>query len=162
KAQYLRQHIKSLTDHIDSLADKNYQALAGINSPDYVFMFVPIEPAVTLALNERPDLFNRALSKKIVIITPTTFVATLKVIKIIWQKENQVKNVQEIFKQCGLLYDKFVLFLEQMIAIGKNLDNATHAYKDAMDRLKDGARKGDTILGRFETIKKLEAKTTKQ
>lgn len=162
KLQFLKQHIKSITDHIDSLADKNYQALSGINSPDYVFMFVPIESAVTLAINERPDLFNRALGKKIVIITPTTFVATLKVIKIIWQKENQVKNVQEIFRQCGLLYDKFVLFLEEMITIGKSLDTATNAYKEAMDRLKEGARKGDTIIGRFETIKKLEAKTTKQ
>jgi DNA recombination protein RmuC len=161
KAGYLKQHIKSITDHIDFLGDKNYQTLSGINSPDYVFMFMPIESAITLAINENPDLFNRALNKKIVLITPTTLVATLKVVKIIWQKENQVKNVEEIFKQCGLLYDKFVLFIEEMDKIGTGLNNANKSYKEAMDRLKDGARKGDTIIGKFETIKKLEAKTNK-
>jgi DNA recombination protein RmuC len=161
RAGYLRQHIKSITDHIDFLGDKNYQSLLGINSPDYVFMFMPIESAITLAINENPDLFNRALNKKIVLITPTTLVATLKVVKIIWQKENQVKNVEEIFKQCGLLYDKFVLFIEEMDKIGTGLNNANKSYKEAMDRLKDGARKGDTIIGKFETIKKLEAKTNK-
>ncbi len=161
RAGYLKQHIKSITDHIDFLGDKNYQSLLGINSPDYVFMFMPIESAITLAINENPDLFNRALNKKIVLITPTTLVATLKVVKIIWQKENQVKNVEEIFKQCGLLYDKFVLFIEEMDKIGTGLNNANKSYKEAMDRLKDGARKGDTIIGKFETIKKLEAKTNK-
>jgi DNA recombination protein RmuC len=161
RAGYLNQHIKSITDHIDFLGDKNYQTLLGINSPDYVFMFMPIESAITLAINENPDLFNRALNKKIVLITPTTLVATLKVVKIIWQKENQVKNVEEIFKQCGLLYDKFVLFIEEMDKIGTGLNNANKSYKEAMDRLKDGARKGDTIIGKFETIKKLEAKTNK-
>ncbi|MFT3825331.1 MAG: DNA recombination protein RmuC [Chitinophagaceae bacterium] len=161
KRQYLKLHLKSITDHIDMLADKNYHLLAGINSPDYVFMFMPIESAVTLALNENPDIFNRALNKKIVLITPTTLVATLKVVKIIWQKENQVRNVQEIFKQCGLLYDKFVLFIEEMDRIGGSLQNAQKSYKEAMDRLKEGARKGDTIIGKFETIKKLEAKTNK-
>lgn len=161
KSLYLKQHLKSITDHIDLLADKNYHLLAGINSPDYVFMFMPIETAVTLALNENPDIFNRALNKKIVLITPTTLVATLKVVKIIWQKENQVRNVQEIFKQCGLLYDKFVLFLEEMDKIGNGLQSAQRSYKEAMDRLKEGARKGDTIIGKFETIRKLEAKTNK-
>lgn len=161
RAGYLKQHIKSITDHIDFLGDKNYQSLLGINTPDYVFMFMPIESAITLAINENPDLFNRALNKKIVLITPTTLVATLKVVKIIWQKENQVKNVEEIFKQCGLLYDKFVLFIEEMDKIGIGLNNANKSYKEAMDRLKDGARKGDTIIGKFETIKKLEAKTNK-
>lgn len=161
RAGYLKQHIKSITDHIDFLGDKNYQSLLGINSPDYVFMFMPIESAITLAINENPDLYNRALNKKIVLITPTTLVATLKVVKIIWQKENQVKNVEEIFKQCGLLYDKFVFFIEEMDKIGTGLNNANKSYKEAMDRLKDGARKGDTIIGKFETIKKLEAKTNK-
>lgn len=161
RAGYLKQHIKSITEHIDFLGDKNYQSLLGINSPDYVFMFMPIESAITLAINENPDLFNRALNKKIVLITPTTLVATLKVVKIIWQKENQVRNVEEIFKQCGLLYDKFVLFIEEMDKIGTGLNQANKSYKEAMDRLKDGARKGDTIIGRFETIKKLEAKTNK-
>jgi DNA recombination protein RmuC len=161
RAGYLKQHIKSVTDHIDFLGDKNYQSLLGISSPDYVFMFMPIESAITLAMNENPDLFNRALNKKIILITPTTLIATLKVVKLIWQKENQVKNVEEIFKQCGMLYDKFVMFIEEMDKIGTGLGNASKSYKEAMDRLKDGARKGDTIIGKFETIKRLEAKTNK-
>lgn len=162
KARYLRQHVKSVTDHIDLLAAKNYHLLSGINSPDYVFMFMPIESAITLALNENESLFTRALSKKIVLTSPTTLVATLKVVKIIWQKENQVKNVQEIFRQCGMLYDKFVTFIEEMDKVGAGLGQANKSYKEAMDRLKDGARKGDTIIGRFENIRRLEARTAKK
>ena len=161
KAEYLKLHLKSLIDHIDTLADKNYQSLAGLNTPDYVFLFMPIEGALTLALNASQDIFDRALKKKIIIITPTTLVATLKIVKILWQKENQVKNVQEIFKQCGLLYDKFVAFLEEMDKIASGLNGANKAFKDAMEHLKDGTRKGNTIIGRFETIKRLEAKTNK-
>jgi DNA recombination protein RmuC len=161
RAKYLRQHLKSITDHIDYLSDKQYHALQGLQTPDYVFLFMPIESAITLALNENEDIFTRALNKKIVLITPTTLVATLKVVKIIWQKENQVKNVEMIFKQCGALYDKFVTFLEEMEKVGTGLQHANRSYNEAMDRLKDGVRKGDTIIGRFETIKKLEAKTNK-
>ena len=161
RAKYLKLHLKSVTDHIDLLADKQYHALNGLQTPDYVFLFMPIESAITLALNENEDIFNRALNKKVVLITPTTLVATLKVIKIIWQKENQVKNVEMIFKQCGALYDKFVTFLEEMEKVGNGLQTASRSYTEAMDRLKDGARKGDTIIGRFESIKKLEAKTNK-
>jgi DNA recombination protein RmuC len=161
RAKYLKLHLKSITDHIDFLADKQYHALQGLQTPDYVFLFMPIESAITLALNENEDILNRALNKKVVLITPTTLVATLKVIKIIWQKENQVKNVEMIFKQCGALYDKFVMFLEEMERVGNGLQTANRSYNEAMDRLKDGARKGDTIIGRFEAIKKLEAKTNK-
>lgn len=161
KIDCLKKHLRSVTDHISLLADKNYQSLAGLTTPDYVFMFMPVESALTLALNQNPEIFDEALRRKIVLITPTTLVATLKVVKIIWQKENQVKNVEEIFKQCGLLYDKFVTFIEEMDKIGSGLNNANKSYKEAMDRLKDGARKGDTIIGRFETIKKLEARTNK-
>lgn len=162
KKSYLKQLVKSITDHIDLLASKNYQSLVGLNTPDFVFMFMHFESALTLALNENPDIFNRALSKKIVIITPTTLVATAKVVKLLWQKENRVKNVEEIFKQCGLLYDKFVLFIEELQKIGSSLSSASEAYKEAIDRLKDGKRKGDTIIGRFETIRKLEARVSKR
>jgi len=161
RAKFLKLHLKSVTDHIDYLSDKQYHTLQGLQTPDYVFLFMPIESAITLALNENEDIFNRALKKKVVLITPTTLVATLKVIRIIWQKESQVKNVEMIFKQCGALYDKFVTFLEEMEKMGNGLQIANRSYNEAMDRLKDGARKGDTIIGRFEAIKKLEAKTNK-
>jgi DNA recombination protein RmuC len=161
KVEYLKQHLRSVTDHINNLADKNYQSLAGLTTPDYVFMFMPVESALTLAMNQNPEIFNNALKRKIVLITPTTLVATLKVVKILWQKENQVKNVEEIFRQCGELYNKFVSFLEDMDKIETALTLASKAHRDAMYSLKDGTKKGNTIIGRFETIKKLEARTNK-
>jgi DNA recombination protein RmuC len=162
KVEFLKQHLKSVTDHISNLADKNYQSLAGLTTPDYVFMFMPVESALTLAMNQNPEIFNNALKRKIVLITPTTLVATLKVVKILWQKENQVKNVEEIFRQCGELYNKFVSFLEDMDKIETALTSANKAHRDAMYSLKDGTKKGNTIIGRFETIKKLEARTNKE
>lgn len=162
KVEYLKQHLRSVTDHINNLADKNYQSLAGLTTPDYVFMFMPVESALTLALNQNPEIFNIALKRKIILITPTTLVATLKIVKILWQKENQVKNVEEIFRQCGELYNKFVSFLEDMDKIENALTSASKAHRDAMYSLKDGSKKGNTIIGRFETIKKLEAKTNKE
>jgi DNA recombination protein RmuC len=162
KEEFLNQHIKSLNVHIDQLADKNYQALAGLNTPDYVFMFMPIESALTLALNKSPELFTKALKKKIVLTSPTMLVATMKVVRLLWQKESQVRNVNEIFKQCGSLHDKFVLFLESMENVGNGLNQANKNYKEAMDRLKDGSRRGDTIIGKFDNIRHLEAKTSKK
>jgi DNA recombination protein RmuC len=162
KTEYLKLHLRSITDHINNLADKNYQTLAGLTTPDYVFLFMPVESALTLAMNQNADIFNNALKRKIVLITPTTLVATLKVVKILWQKENQVKNVEEIFRQCGELYNKFVTFLDEMDRIETALTAATKAHADAMYSLKDGAKKGQTIIGRFEAIKKLEAKTNKE
>lgn len=162
KQEQLRLHIRSVTDHIEKLADKNYQSLAGLHTPDYVFLFMPVESALTLALNQAPDLFGQALKKKIVLITPTTLVATLKVVKLLWQKENQVKNVEEIFRQCGELYNKFVLFLEEMERVEGALSQASKAHRDAMNHLKEGTKKGNTIIGRFERIRNLEAKVSKQ
>lgn len=161
KKRYLKQHLHSVSDHIEKLADKAYQSLAGLTTPDYVFMFMPVEPALTLALNQNPDLLNNALKRKIVLITPTTLIATLKVIKIIWQKENQVKNVEGIFKQCGQLYDKFVGFAEDMLKIRHKLKETGDTYDEAMNKLKEGKKSGDTIIGRLENIKKLEAVTHK-
>jgi DNA recombination protein RmuC len=161
KAGFLKQHVKSVTDHINALSDKNYQSLAGLNSPDYVFMFMPIESALTLAMNHHQDLFTHALNRKIVLITPTTLVATLKVVRLLWQKENQVQNVEEIFKQCGALYDKFVDFIGDMDRVEEALNGAGKAYGDAMYKLRSGERKGVTIMGRLEAIRRLEARTSK-
>ncbi|WP_308199080.1 DNA recombination protein RmuC [Chitinophaga sedimenti] len=162
KKESLKQLVRNINDHIDLLANKNYQSLAGLHTPDFVFMFMHFESALTLAMNENPDIFNRALQRKIVIITPTTLVATMKVVKLLWQKENRVKNVEEIFRQCGLLYDKFVLFTEEMQKVGKSITDAGRAYHDAMNRLRDGARKSDTIIGKFQLIQSLEAKTNRK
>ena len=161
KRIFLKQHVKSMSDHVEKLADKNYHSLAGLNAPDYVFLFTPIEAALTLALNQNPDLFNQALKRKIVLITPATLVGTLKIVKLLWQKENQVKNVEEIFRQCGELYDKFVRFITEMDRMEEALLQASRAHRDAMNHLKDGTKKGNTIIGRFERIRSLEAKVNK-
>lgn len=161
KKAYMKQLVRNINEHIDELSAKNYHALSGLNTPDFVFMFMHFESALTLALNENPEIFNRALRKKIVLITPSTLVATFKIVRLLWQNENRVRNVEEIFRQCGLLYDKFISFLDEMNKVGNNLRQAGNAYDDAMKRLKDGKRKGDTIIGKFEMIKDLDAKTTK-
>jgi len=162
KMEMSKQHLRSVANHIEELSDKNYHLLSGLRSPDYVFMFMPVESALTLALNLNPDLFDLAIRKKIVLITPTTLVATLKIIKMVWQKEKQVKNVEEIFRQCGELYDKFVVFLEQIKGVENGLHAALKAHQEAMYSLTDGNRKGNTIIGRFEAIRKLEARTNRQ
>lgn len=161
KRACIKQLVRNINDHIDGLAAKNYQTLNGLNTPDFVCMFMHFEPALSMALNECPDILQRALHKKIVLLTPTTLVATAKMIRLIWQKESRAKNVDQIFKQCGLLYDKMISFVEDFETVGESLHAASASYKNALDRLKDGKRRGDTILGRFENIKTLEAKTTK-
>jgi DNA recombination protein RmuC len=161
KRTCLKRLVRAINEHIDGLSAKNYQTLNGLNTPDFVCMFMHFEPALSMALNECPDILQRAMNKKIVILTPTTLVATAKMIRLIWQKESRAKNVDQIFKQCGLLYDKFVSFVADFEQIGDSLHAASACYKSAFDRLKDGKRRGDTILGRFENIKTLEAKTTK-
>lgn len=157
----IKQLVRNINDHIDELSAKNYHSLGGLHTPDFVFMFMHFESALTLALNENPDIFSRALKKKIVLITPSTLVATFKIVRLLWQNENRVRNVEEIFRQCGLLYDKFILFLDEMQKIGNNLRQASLSHDEAMKRLKDGKRKSDTIIGKFELIKELDAKTGK-
>ncbi len=161
KKAHIKQLVRNIQDHIDTLSARNYHSLANLHTPDFVFLFMHFESALTLALNENPDIFNRALKKKIVLITPSTLVATFKIVRLLWQNENRVKNVEEIFRQCGLLYDKFVAFLDEMNKVGNNLRQAGNAFDDAMKRLKDGKRKNDTIIGKFEMIKNLDAKVSK-
>ena len=157
KSLHLKKHIESVQNHIDGLSSKEYQKINGINTTDYVLLFMPIENAYTLVLNENPDMFNYALNKKIIILTPTTLVATLKVVKLLWQKEQRVENIEKVFKLCGSLYDKFVGFANDMLEIKKRIRDADNAYDAAMNKLKDGKKRGETIIGRIENIRKLEA-----
>lgn len=157
KTLHLKKHIESIKNHIDGLSNKEYQKINGINTTDYVLLFMPIENAYTLVLNENPEMFNYALNKRIIILTPSTLVATLKVVKLLWQKEERVENIEKVFKLCGSLYDKFVGFANDMIEIKRRIREADNAYDNAMGKLKDGKRRGDTIIGRIENIRKLEA-----
>jgi DNA recombination protein RmuC len=161
KQNHIKSHVLSLNKHIAELSDKNYQKLYNINPPDYVLMFVPIEPALFSALREDARIFEKALEKNIVLVSTSTLLATLRTITYIWKQDNQRRNVAEIAEESGQLYDKFVGFTDDLINLGKKLEGVRGDYTDAMNKLVESKQKGATIVGRMERIKKLGANTTK-
>jgi DNA recombination protein RmuC len=162
KTRFMKAHIDSLRTHFRGLSDKNYAGLYQLNSLDYVIMFVPIESAFSFAMQEDTNLFTDALDKNVLIVTPTTLLATMRTVGFIWKQENQKKHVLEIARQSGLLYDKFVAFIDDLKQIGNRLDAAQTAYHDAMNKLNDSRKYGDTLVGRAERIRELGAKATKR
>jgi DNA recombination protein RmuC len=154
----LRDHILSIRNHIKELSAKNYQNLYQIQSLDFVLMFMPVEPAFSLAVQFDPGIFNDAFEKNIVIVSPSTLLATLRTIASIWRQENQNKNAIEIARQSGALYDKFVGFVDDLINVGNKIDSAKGSYTDAMKKLHEGS---GNLVSRTEKIKKLGAKATK-
>ncbi len=152
----LKQHLLSVKSHIDGLAGKNYQNLYQINSPDFVLLFMPIESSFSITVQADHELFNYAWDKKVVIVSPTTLLATLRTIASIWKVDRQNKNVFEIAEEAGALYDKFVGFLEDMEKIGKHIDLTQKAHDDAFKKLQYG---NGNLIGKVEKIKKLGAKT---
>ena len=155
----LKLHITSIRTHVKSLGDKNYQNLYGVEGLDFVLLFIPIEPAFTLAVQQDPELFNDAYARNIVIVSPTTLIATLRTIASIWKQEYQNKNALEIARQSGALYDKFVAFTEDLKNIGKHLDGTQKAYIESMKKLYEGS---GNLVRRTENLKKLGAKASKQ
>ena len=158
---HLKEHIGSLKRHIDDLGSKSYQNLYSINSPDYVFLFVALEPALTIALQNEPSLFEKALNKNIVLVSTSTLLASMRTVSFIWKQENQKNNVLDIAKESGQLYDKFVGFTEDLIKVGKSIQVTQDTYALAMGKLTESSRRGDTIIGRMERIKVLGANATK-
>lgn len=158
KTKALRDHILSIRSHIKSLSSKNYQSLYNLNSLDFVLMFMPIEPAFALAVQNDQTIFNDAFEMNIVIVSPSTLLATLSTISSIWRQENQNRNALEIARQAGSLYDKFVNFYNDLIDVGKKMDSAKDSYENAMKKIHDG--KGNLISG-VEKIKELGAKASK-
>jgi DNA recombination protein RmuC len=154
----IKEHILSIRNHIKNLNGKNYQSLYGIDGLDFVLMFLPIEPAFSLALQNDSGLFQEAYDKNIVIVSPTTLLATLRTIASIWRQENQNKNAIEIARQSGALYDKFVGFVEDLQTIGSRIEQTQNAYSDAMKKLSTGR---GNLLNSAEKIRKLGAKTSK-
>ncbi len=157
----LRQHVESLRQHVKELGAKNYTQLYQINTPDYVLLFVPIESALHLAQQQYPTLFNEALSRNVVLVSTSTLLATMRTVSYIWKQQRQKQNVLEIARQSGALYDKFVAFIEDLKAIGAKLDQAQTAYQDALNKLSDSKKAGDSLLARAERIRRLGAKNTK-
>ena len=161
KTRFLKQHIDSLRTHFKGLSDKNYVGLTEINTPDFVIMFVPLETAFGVAMQEDNALFNDALDRNVIIVTPTTLLTTMRTVSFLWKQENQKKHVLEIARQSGLLYDKFVAFIDDLKQIGLKLDGAQVAFGDAMNKLNDSRKFGDTLVGRAEKIRELGAKASK-
>jgi DNA recombination protein RmuC len=159
---YLKSHLDSLRSHVRDLSSKNYQRLYQINSPDYLLMFIPVEPALSVALQNDKSLFLDALERNIVMVTSSTLLATMRTVSYIWKQDKQKKSVMEIAKQSGLLYDKFVGFVNDLQEIGKKLDDARGAYDGAMNKLHTSKKYGDTILGRAKRIKELGANASKE
>ena len=162
RQQYLKAHVDSIRRHIKDLSDKNYQHLYQINSPDYLLLFIPLESAFAVASQHDNRLFLDALDKNIVIVTTTTLLATMRTVSYIWKQEKQKSNVLEIARQSGLLYDKFCAFVEDLRDIGQRLDLAQAAYSNAMNKLVESRKFGDTLVGRAEKIRELGAKASKQ
>lgn len=154
----LREHINSIRAHIKNLSGKNYQNLYQIESLDFVLMFMPIEPAFAYAVQNDPSIFTDAFEQNIVIVSPSTLLATLRTISSIWRQENQNKNAMEIARQAGTLYDKFVNFYNDLLDVGKRLDSAKDSYENAMKKIHDG--RGNLISG-VEKMKQLGAKASK-
>ena len=151
-------HIQSIRQHIQGLSGKNYAGIADIASVDFVLMFIPIEPAFLSALKSVPNLYQEALSKNIVLVCPSTLMATLRTVAHLWRQDQQNKNAMEIARQCANLYDKFVGFVEDLEQIGKRLDQAQSSYHDAFNKLKSG--KGNLIKA-AEKVKELGVKPNK-
>ena len=154
----LREHINSIRAHIKNLSGKNYQNLYQLESLDFVLMFMPIEPAFALAVQNDTTVFSDAFEMNIVIVSPSTLLATLRTIASIWRQENQNRNALEIARQSGALYDKFVGFVDDLVTIGKKIDDSKNSYVDAMKKLTDGR---DNLVRKVEKIKMLGAKTSK-
>jgi len=154
----LREHINSIRSHIKNLSSKNYQNLYQLESLDFVLMFMPVEPAFALAVQNDKTIFNDAFEMNIVIVSPSTLLATLRTISSIWRQENQNKNALEIARQAGTLYDKFVNFYTDLLDVGKKMDSAKDSYESAMKKIHDG--RGNLISG-VEKIKELGAKASK-
>lgn len=157
--QHLRAHIGSMRNHINGLSFKDYENLEGIRTLDFVFIFVPIEAAFMLALQEDSTLFRDAYDKHIILVSPTTLLATLRTVENIWRYEKQNKNAEKIAVQAGGLYDQFVLMLEAFDEVGKAIFRSQEAYDKARNRLKSGR---GNLIKKVEDIRVLGAKTKKQ
>ncbi len=158
KDRLLDQHVESLRAHARGLSEKDYSKLYAVHSVDFVLMFVPIEPAFLLALRERPEIFQEAYDRQVVMVTHSTLMATLRTVHGIWKNERIARNHLEIADRAGRLYDKFIGFTEDLIKVGNQLKQAKGSYDDAMNKLSEGS---GNLVRQVELIKTLGAKTNK-
>ena len=154
----LKEHIASVRKHVKDLSAKNYQQLYNVSGLDFVLLFMPVEPAFGLAIQYDDQIFMEAYEKNIVIVSPSTLIATLRTIASIWRQEYQNRNAFEIARQSGSLYDKFKSFTDDLIKVGENLGSTTKNYELAMNKLTEGK---DNLIRKTERLKELGAKASK-
>jgi DNA recombination protein RmuC len=159
RAGYLKALIVSVKNHIDGLYKKHYHNLKDVNSPDFVFLFIPIEGVFSILMQSDSSLYQYALKKQIVIVSPSTMLATLRTISFIWRQENQTQHAMEIARQSGNLLDKFYSFLEDLEKIDVNLVRTRNAYDEAVKKLASGR---GNLIARVKRIKELGATAKKQ
>ncbi len=158
KKNFLKDHVKSINNHVKSLSEKNYQNLE-LNQPDYILMFIANEPALGLALIEDSQIYDKALENNIIIVSTSTLLATLSTVAFMWKQDNQNKHALEIARQAGALYDKFCSFSDELIKVGSNIDSTKKTYSDAMKKLVDGK---DNLVRKSERLRELGAKASKK
>jgi DNA recombination protein RmuC len=149
----------SVWTHVRGLSDKNYATLYGINSPDFVLLFMPIEPAYAMVLRADSTLWQNAYDRKVIIVSPTTLMATLTTVANIWRQEQGIKNAEKIADEAGKLYDKLYGFVEDFEKVGKQMETLRNTYTSADNKLRTGS---GNVLRRAEQMKKLGAKATKR
>jgi DNA recombination protein RmuC len=154
----LKEHISSVRKHVKDLSAKNYQQLYNVSGLDFVLLFMPVEPAFGLAIQYDDQLFMEAYEKNIVIVSPSTLIATLRTIASIWRQEYQNRNALEIARQSGSLYDKFKSFTDDLIKVGDSIGATRKNYEQAMNKLTDGK---DNLIRKTEKLKELGAKASK-
>jgi len=159
KAGFLKQHVQSVRSHVKGLSGKDYQNLAGISTLDYVFLFMPIDAAYSVAIQSDPGLSQYAFEKNIVFVSPTMLLTTLKLAQNLWRLDQQNRNAVEIAEKAGALYDKFVNFVGDLEDVGARIDSSKKSYENAHKKLRSGT---GNLIRRVEDLKTLGAKTSKK
>lgn len=159
KAGFLKQHVQSVRSHVKGLSDKDYQNLRGISTLDYVFLFMPIDAAYSVAVQNDPSLSQYAFEKNIVFVSPTMLLTTLKLAQNLWRLDQQNQNAVEIAEKAGALYDKFVNFVTDLEDVGAGIDSTKKRYDKAHNKLRSGT---GNLIRRVEDLKTLGAKTSKK
>ncbi|MFQ3229830.1 MAG: DNA recombination protein RmuC [Reinekea sp.] len=159
RESHLKQHVMAVRTHIRSLSDKNYAALSGINAPDFVLMFMPIESAFVAAFEADQSLFNEGFDRNIIVVTPSTLLATLKTVATMWALEKQNENASMLFQLAGKIYDKMTVLVKKLEKVGQQVDATQSTWQEAMGTLRDGR---GSLLDQVEKLKELGAPTSKQ
>ena len=148
----------SIQTHIDSLSKKNYQNVSGANSPDFVYLFIPVEGVYSLVLGNFPELIDESIKKNIVLVSPVNIMSNLKTVASLWRLEKQSKNAEELARKAGLLYDKFVSMIDDVQKLGTHMKRAQDSHADILKKLSEGR---GNLVGSAEELKSLGAKTSK-